>query len=110
MLDVLATWSKGGSWKEARSAINNAELSRRFRDSRVGALSEVRKPTMCFNCRQPGHELSECPEASSAGAKSRPATAQGKICFKVRCFQMIVSGNCQNRQSPLFPNKLYFQI
>ena len=61
------------------------ETLKRERRRAEKALAREKK-YVCFNCRQPGHELSECPQAASAGAKSRPATAAGKICFKVRCF------------------------
>ena len=35
------------------------------------SVSLVSVPQVCFNCRQPGHQVSECPEATETG-----------ICFK----------------------------
>ena len=57
------------------------ETLKRERRRAEKALAREKK-YVCFNCRKPGHELSECPEASS-GSNKRPATSSAKICFKV---------------------------
>merc|ERR1719270_659237 len=46
------------------------ETLKRERRRAEKALAREKK-YVCFNCRQPGHELSECPEAARAGAKGR---------------------------------------
>ena len=61
------------------------ETLKRERRRAEKALARQKK-YVCFNCRQPGHELSECPETAASGGPKRPAaaTSSGKICFKVR--------------------------
>merc|ERR1712037_438264 len=91
------THKKERAKKLNESGMGKEEVKETLKRERRRAEKALARRTkhVCFNCRQPGHDLAECPQASS-GPKKPTAASSGKICFKCGSNEH-TSRDCESR-------------
>lgn len=57
------------------------QIDKRTRLRRIGRIREKKESLICYNCRQSGHDLSNCPKNEN-GPKKAGAGCGEKICYK----------------------------